>query len=659
MGGFVAELRRRQVLRVLGFYAITVWVIVQVAADTFAPLGIPQGVHTALVIALMLGFPVVGVLSWVFDITPQGIVRTAPAEHEVRLNEFGEAISERPRLWIDALIITVLLGMVAFLLLRPTEPIRGAGSPSIAVLPFMDISEHGDNEYFSDGITEALISNLARLPGLNVTSATSSFAYKGHKPDIKRIGEALGVATILEGSVRKAPDNRLKITAQLIDVDTNFHLWSETYDGHLDDIFSVQEDIARSIVAALQVNLIPGSADSLTRYVASDAQAYDQYLRGREQLRHALTQENTKRAIEHFEEAMRIDPRFALTDVGLCSAYLEMYQLTREDSYIDRATDACNTARSRVTDVPDLHVASGWLYLGTGRNELAQQEFVRALELDAENVEALRGLGIFQWRTGALGEAEATLRKAIEFEPSYWRVYASFGAFLFRNGRFAEAAEAFRRGIERNPDHPQLRNNLGAAYGAQGDFEKATESFQASAAIYPSTAVYRNLGINLFYLGRFEEAREMYTEAIALAPGIYENHLLLADACRHLPDGGDCADRNYRRALELAEERVRVDPNNASAVADLAMLYARTGDWSAARRMAEQAVNYGFGGYEVPLALAVVAMIEGDTGRAIELLTEAFDKGYPAHVLAVHPDFAELRDDERFQSLLNGDRGTT
>ncbi|HSC07234.1 MAG TPA: tetratricopeptide repeat protein, partial [Steroidobacteraceae bacterium] len=289
------ELRRRGVIKVGIAYAIVAWLLIQVVVSVEEPLHLPEWLDTVVIVLLAIGFAVALVVAWAFDMTPEGIQRTAPANR-------GAA-----------------------------APAAAADDdrPSIAVLPFADMSPDKDQEYFGDGMTEELLSTLARIRELRVTGRTSSFYYKGRNEDLRKIGEALGVRYILEGSVRKAGE-QVRVTAQLIDARSDAHLWSENYDRTLDDLFRIQDDIAESVAKALQITLGVGGLATIPG-MTRNPDAYEEYLKANIQRGVDIdmpTEANKFReSVRHLERAVGIDPHFSLAWVGLHFLYGNSWSL--------------------------------------------------------------------------------------------------------------------------------------------------------------------------------------------------------------------------------------------------------------------------------------------------------------------------------------------
>jgi len=435
----LADLRRRRVLRVAAAYGVVAWLVIEVASVVFPALHVPDWALTVVVSLGLAGFPVVLLLAWVFDITPEGVVKTEPA------GEGSAEVQRVARRGIDFVIIGVLVAIIGYLvfdqnLLQSTQ----ARQQSIAVLPFVDLSQEGDNEYFSDGISEELLNSLVSVDGLRVAARTSSFAFKNRNEDVRSIGQQLNVNTVLEGSVRRSGD-QVRITAQLINVDDGFHLWSSTYDRRLDDIFSIQAEIAQSIVDALKLELIGDHQRMGSVSADVDIRAYDLYLLGRHHW-HQRTEESLNRALELFQQAVAIDETFALAYTGLADTYLLL------DGYGDLSSEE---AASR-----------------------AELPVARALALDDQLAEAYASLGLLRLNQSDLAGAELALRKAVDLNPNYSMAHMWLGLALdWSEGPNAALAE-FSRAMELDPLHPVIRQNMAKTLGATGRFEQAVAQAQ-------------------------------------------------------------------------------------------------------------------------------------------------------------------------------------
>ena len=300
LAAFLAELKRRRVFRVAIVYAGVTFVIIQIIDGAFPAMHIPDWVGSLVVTLLLLGFPAAVGLAWAFDITEKGVVRTPAKEGPpTPLIAARPAPQTPPAIGQDA---------------PETAP-----APSIAVLPFMDLSPEKDQDYFCDGMAEELIDALTKIKDLRVSARTSAFSFKGQQQDIREIGQKLNVATVREGSVRKS-DTRLRISAQLINVADGYHLWSEKYDRELKDVFAIQDEIAGNIVQALRVMLSPKEKRALGKVPTTDVEAYDVYLRGRKFF-HQFSRKNIAFARQMFNRATQIDPDYALAYAGIADCH--------------------------------------------------------------------------------------------------------------------------------------------------------------------------------------------------------------------------------------------------------------------------------------------------------------------------------------------------
>jgi len=464
MAALWAELKRRNVIRVTVLYSVAGWVLMQIADILFGLLDVPGWGLRLVLGLLLLGLPLVVIFSWVFEMTPEGLKR----EHDI---DRSQSVATDTGRKIDRLIIFGLVATVAVLIAdrflfmsAPKEQTPVAEQSlavtvdegtatgvtdaddqpkSIAVLPFVNMSGDDENEYFSDGLTEELLNLLAKVDDLRVSSRTSSFAFKGKDSSLPSVARELNVANILEGSVRKSGAT-IRITAQLIDVDTDSHLWSETYDRQLDDIFAVQDEIARAVVDALKVQLFePGEASPLApRETSTDA--YVLYLRARHTYELARDTDEVdllNRAIEQYQAVLEIDPDYALAYAGLADAYgwssikgvlsqREGYELSREMANKALAIDPDSV--EALLALADIQLEYDW------DTEAAERSYLRALELRPSDAEGLRTYGYFLSTEGRFDEAISYYKKALEVDPMQLRAYFGLGITLSFAGQFDE-----------------------------------------------------------------------------------------------------------------------------------------------------------------------------------------------------------------------------
>jgi len=413
-------------------------------------------------------------------------------------------------------LVAVLVAAAAFWLSRggrgPAGTSAQSGTPSIAVLPFVNMSSDKEQEYFSDGLSEELLNDLAKIPGLRVAARTSSFQFKGKTEDLRTVGEKLNVATILEGSVRKE-GQRVRITAQLIKVADGFHLWSETYDRQLNDIFAVQDEIARSVAGSLKVTLLGGKTATPSTQGAN-AEAYNAYLQG-EYFSKRGSKENLEKAVSYYEQAIKLDPGYALAWVGLGvarSSQADRGYLPTEEGY-RKAREAAERALALDPNLAEAHAAMGWIKKNYDWDWAgADASYQRALALEPGNATVVRGAAALAATLGRFEEAMALDRRAVELDPLSVATHNNLGLAAYRAGRLEEAAAAFKKAVELNPERPSVHADLGRVYLAQAHPQEALAEMEREPEPF-----WRLYGLALAYhaLGQKKEADAALAELVA------------------------------------------------------------------------------------------------------------------------------------------------
>ena len=524
------------------------------------------------------------------------------------------------------------------------------------MLPFDDMSEAGDQAYFSDGLAEELLNLLAKLPELKVASRTSSFSFRDAGLGVPEIADHLGVRYVLEGSVRKQ-GNRIRITAQLIDADTNFHEWSETYEREQDDIFAIQDDIARKVVAALHLVISSQSEVILTQQRTDNIDAFEYYLRAKGFLRMAVSNEALASAEEYFQLAIDLDERYADAHAGLCDTHRARFDMTRDVAAFDEAEMACNRALAIDPREPSVLISLGQLYILTGEEDRAEDNFLRAIEIDDRAAEAYEGLARTYEDTNRLGDARLAYERAIEIQPGYWRAHMAMGSFLFSVGRSEEALPHMREAVDLSPNNPRALNSLGSTLIMIGEFESARDAWYRSLQIDPTPIAYSNLGTVSFLMKNFEQAATMYRRAVELTPNDFELWGALGDAYRNMPGREGDADTSYEKAIELAEAYLQVNVDDAYTLAVLAHYLAAVGRFDQAASRLARAKELAPENMYVHYYAALIAATGGDTDEAIDASRRAIENGYPGRFLAADSGLQSLADSEIFRELVTSDTG--
>ncbi len=473
-----AEFKRRRVFRVVAVYLVVGWLLIQVADATFEPLGLPPWAIRLLIVLLALGFVLACALAWTYDLHPGGVQRTA-------------SITSAPA-DCDPSACDV-------------QPPPAAPEASVAILPFSDLSEAKDQDYFCDGLAEEILNALTAVRGLRVASRTSSFRFRDSATDAREIGRTLNVAAIMEGSVRKAGE-RVRVTAQLIDAGNGYHLWSENFDRGLEDIFAIQEEIARSIVRALRVSLKAPEALDFERNAPRDVRAYEFYLRGR-QLQAMKSTFTWTAAPEMFRRAIELDPAYAQAHAGLADSLVELllWRLAHPGDVLDEALAASRRALELAPDLAEAHVAHANTLHLTGSNAASEQAFARAIALN----------------------------------PGLYEAHYYFARHLFADGQDARAVDEFEAAHRARPDEFQALTLAVTPAEAMGDSARANELARralqlalAEAEMDPENGRARYLAAGLqLRLGDREAGRRNIEAALRLRPNDFGT--LYNAACFH------------------------------------------------------------------------------------------------------------------------------
>ncbi len=500
MNGLLHELRRRNIFRVAGVYAVVGWLLAQVAGTLENAIGLPDWFDGFVIATLIIGFPIALLLAWAFEMTPQGVKRTEAVAQ-------GERASVKTERTLDYVIVAglILVGsMVVWQQITPSSAPKSATASmeaSITVLPFVDMSVNSDQEYFADGLSEEILNVLAQAGVLQVAGRTSSFQFKGQNKDLRAIGEKLGVAHILEGSVRTDGD-ALRITAQLIKAKDGFHLWSQTYDRKLEDIFQVQEEIANAIGAALRAPMGVQS-QKLRDNRTGNPEAYKLYLEGK-----ALwirRYDSLYPAKEKLERAVKLEPDFAAAWAALSLVYevIPVYFSEEQDQVVMRMTyrtKTLRTARRAVELAPDL--------------ALAQHAWGNALRM------------MGQWVA-----AENAYRRALAIEPDDHTTLEDYSEMLNYLGAHEKSIKLAKRALELDPLNPLYRWAVGRGLRSIGRQDEAIAMLAPLVGNWP-VATELKMAIQI-EAGKYDEALTTLTKYGSISPEINTIYLALIEQAKN------------------------------------------------------------------------------------------------------------------------------
>ena len=513
---FYTELRRRNVFKVGIVYVAVAWLLLQVS-DTLGPaLHLPEWFVSAVAFLLILGFPVAIIFAWAFDLTPEGLKRETKADPAAP--EAGQTGRKLNHIVIAALVLALSYFVIDKVVSnsgrdtagtstadqvaqqQPAEIESANADNSIAVLPFVNMSSDEEQEYFSDGLSEELLNLLARIPELNVAARTSSFSFKDKDLEIPEIASRLKVAHVLEGSVRKH-GNQLRITAQLIQADNGYHLWSETYDRQLDNVFQIQEDIASAVVDALRITLL----DEVPRTRKTDPAAYQLFLEG-QYLKRQISMDSLSRAIQAFKQAVEIDPAYVPAWAELADTYLwggGLDELSHEETSV-LADQAIQTAISTDPDYAFAYYVRGisWIFAKNKFNK-GIEDFELALKLDPDDAFIVAAIGKGAFLTGKFDLAISQYQAALAMEPVVPEFYYYLGRAYLSSGHLDDAEASFRK-----------LSNLSMSY--RGDFhlvETLLVKGDLEAALAESDSSFTR-AITHHALGNAAKADEALAEVI-------------------------------------------------------------------------------------------------------------------------------------------------
>src|SRR6266849_3477090 len=487
INNFFAELKRRNVYKVAVAYAVVAWLTIQAASIFLPAFNAPQWAMQIVILILVVGFPLALAFSWAFEITPEGIKR----ESEVQADESITHHTGRKIVALTIVLAVVATGLLIFQFVRARTTMTPRQSEaatvsnkSIAVLPFDNLSGDPQNAYFSEGVQDEILTRLAKIAELKVISRTSTQRFKSAPNDLRQIAQQLGVANILEGSVQKAND-QVRVNVQLINALTDAHLWADTYDRKLTDIFAVETEIAKTVADVLQAKLTGSEQHVIAARPTANAEAHQLYLKGRF-FWNKRTGSDLKKSIDYFEQASAADPNYALAYAGVAEAYalLPGYSAgTPRDCY-PKAKAAAKKALELDETLAEAHTTLAmaiWLY--DFDSSLATREFQRAIELNPNYATAHHWFSLGLASLGRFDDAIAEGKRAVELDPLSLVINADLGADYYLARRYDEAIAQQRKTLEMDPGFYYAHFILGEALAAKGAFEPAIEEYRKAHAL--------------------------------------------------------------------------------------------------------------------------------------------------------------------------------
>jgi len=697
-----AELKRRNVFRVGAAYGIVGWLLVEVASVVLPTFEAPTWVMKALTFLVILGFPLALILAWVFELTPEGI------KFEKKIDR-AESIAQQTGRKLDFAIIGLLaiavvcLALDKFVFEADPEQAFGAPEKSIAVLPFDNISPKPEDAYFADGIHDELLTQLSKIRDLTVISRTSVMRYSvKDRPSLPEIAANLGVANILEGSVRIA-GNRVRITAQLVEAKRDTHLWAQSYDREFTaaNVFSIQSEVAREVTNALNATLSQEERDRMAVTPTQNLAAYQTYLLGKQRLARMMTA-SIEEAVEFFQQAIELDPKFSLAYAGLTESYLELFQNSDlpPDEMLARAEVATNKALELDDGLAEAHAALGQLKWFKNDFGGAEAEFQRALALNPNSVVAHYLYANFLWfQLDQYDEALALSAKAVELDPLSLDANFQLAKALNALGRFDESLARCERLLEIDVGYPHGYTCIAFHHATvSGRIDEALVWSARALALDPGSPFLRSvLGWQFLDLGDADRAEYWIQRSVEVAPDNFFANLAMQDLASYRGDDPvalqygrkafaiwplewkgtplsllrdhEARAGHYVEARSLYEEHFpellgegdpEVNLGNYRAAIDLALILSRTGEPERADLLLEESLpliertpRSGLIGYG--LADVQIHALRGETQKALASLREAIDEGWRGkwwYQLQRKPDLEPLHDEPEFQAMV-------
>jgi TolB-like protein len=661
---FFGELKRRNVYKVAVAYIVAGWALSQGIAQVFPVFDVPVWVIRLLVLLIIVGLPVALVLAWMFEITPEGLKRTETAD--------AAGQQSKSRAWIYVALVGAAISVALFLLGRYTAPIQkeaaSAAEKSIAILPFENLSEEKGNAYFAEGVQDEILTRLAKIADLKVISRTSTQRFKSSPDNLREVAKQLGVANILEGSVQKAAD-QVRVNVQLVNALTDAHLWAETYDRKLTDIFGVESEIAKAIAESLQAKLTGGEQRALAVKPTNNSEAYDAYLRGSAfEARASTSPEELQKAVRFYEQSVQLDPAFALAWARLSRANAETYfdGLDKTPARREATERALNTAQKLQPNSPETLLAQAYYQYWVLRDyEVAKATFGRVRELLPGSSDVPAALALIARRQGHWDESVAYWEQTLVLDPrnTQWLTSAAQTYAMLR--QFPAALKTYDRVLDIVPNDPDTLASEAKIYQAQGNLEQAGKLLAGVNAQTPSINAFLTKGDQLFFERHFNEAIRLIHNRLTEYRELPDlerlfNPFFLLRAQEYAGDivGARAA---AQQMLGPVETLCRKDPDNPNFAYALSLTRAVLGHKDAAIKEAERAITLlpsrkdAVVGPKAEENLASVEVIVDDKNRAIPRLQRLLEIPYQdcltPSLLRLHPQWDPLRGDPRFQKL--------
>src|SRR6266550_1347884 len=681
--GFFGELKRRNVYKVAVAYAVVSWLLIQVATQVFPFFEIPNWAVRLVVLLLILGFPVALILSWAFEITPEGIKR----ESEVALNQSTTRHTGRKIVALTIVVAVIAAGLLVFQLVRSksaitprpvTQPEARPGfqseaatvsAKSIAVLPFDNLSDDKSNAYFAEGIQDEILTRLSKIASLKVISRSSTQKYKSSPDNLREVGKQLGVANLLEGSVQKIA-NAVHVNVQLIRASTDEHVWAESYNRKLDDVFGVEGEVASTIADQLNAKLTGAEQKAVADKPTQNTAAYDAYLRGLAIEHTQYGYEAYQQAAREYGEAVQLDPNFAFAwaRLAVLRSFLFFNAIDPNTNTAGAVKEAADHAMALAPEAGESWIAQGAYRYRVLRDFAGAVTAYKQAQIRLPNNSyVLQNLAFVQRRLGLWQDAEATFKKALNLDPRDFSLLGSIGGeFYAYLRRFDDARAAIDRALEISPDSASTRASKAATFQNEGRLDEAARELARIPADVTDDFVVAPRINQAIYERNFDSAISVIERKLSSVPAgqpldsVTELALVQLGFCQQWTGRDEDARRSFSRAIEAIKPKPDspVPPDANGTPNTLALAYAGLGEKEKALEQAQRAVkDYEMDAVNKPWSETTLAQIQarfGDFDSAIAAIPHLLEvpAGLTIANLKLDPFWDPLRKDPRFAKLI-------
>ena len=576
------------------------------------------------------------------------------------------AVPELGKRWwyVAASAVVILIALFAIPAARhmifPNQPGSSGSAPPqgvpplssgrfVAVLPLQVLGDQTQLGYLAQGIEEALSAKLFQLKDIRITSPDEA-GKANQRQSLPKIARALGANLLVQGMLQGSGD-KIRIDVNLEDVADGKRLWSKEFNGVTGDLFTLEDQIYSQLVPALNVSPTNEEMAKAEARPTENVAAYDLYLRGRNALRNSQDPKSIQLGLDYFNQALKLDPKFALAYTGIGDASLRMYHIKKDSFWTEKALAATHQAEQLNDNLAEVHIALGNVYSTTGKYIEAIAELKRALVLAPNSDEAYRLIGDAYMKNGDSAKAIEAYEKTIQLDPYYWFNQNILGNAFFRLGDYPKALQAYQQVTQMDPDNATGYDMTGMVLTQEGKYQDSIPAFQKAIQLNPDWTAYTNLGTAYFFLKQYRQAAEMYAQAVEYDPNNEINMGNLADAYR-LSGQLDKARETYQRAITLGYKQLQTNPQDADVMDHIAQYYAKIGNAQQADTFIHRARTIQPDNLNHIYDEAQINAILGRQERALKLLKTALQKHYPAEYAAADPDMGNLRNNAEFANLL-------